>query len=503
MTAASAPSSSSLPTDPSPARAAAGDPAAASRRFRLGTVGRLLILHGVVVALVLGVVSVQVIRDFTIHYQDSMVADMGGELSGYAAAYGARPAGQSLEAFSHSYLLTHPVPSGEVMLIALPRQPVLGSAQATALAGVPQVRRWLGSPPARTVRLEVRVGPVSYLTVASPIREGRSTLGVVVVAASLARLQVESAQVALLAASEAAVALLVAVISAYLILRRVLRTVGAVTETAVDASQGDLTKRIGYQGVDDEVGRMAAAFDGMLTRISATVSSQRQLLADVSHQLRTPLTVARGHLEVLGRTGSDDPGEVRETTALVIEELNQMSSLVDQLLLLGHSLESDFIQVDQVDLRSFMADLKAASTVLADRNWALAEVPDAVLLVDQAKLRGALLNLIDNAVKATQEGDSIKLFATCDGGVTLGVSDTGSGIDPALQAVVFDRFRRADPPDQRGSGLGLALVRAIAQGHGGSVQLESAVGQGTTVTIILPPSCLQPPEPAEARDGQP
>ncbi len=503
MTAESAPSSSALPTDPAPARAMAGTPAAAARGFRLGTVGRLLILHGVVVALVLGVVSVQVIRDFTVHYQNSIVADLGGELSGYAAAYGARPAGQSLEAFSHSYLVTHPVPVGREMLISLPHQPVLGSAHATALASVPQVRRWLRSPPARTVSLEVRVGPVSYLTVASPIREGHSVLGVVVVAASLAQLQVESAQVALLAASEAAVALLVAVISAYLILRRVLRTVGAVTETAVEASQGDLTKRIGYRGVDDEVGRMAAAFDGMLTKISATVASQRQLLADVSHQLRTPLTVARGHLEVLRRTGSDDPGEVQETTALVVEELNQMSSLVDQLLLLGHSLESDFIQVEQVDLRSFMADLKAASTVLADRNWVLTEVPDAVLLVDQAKLRGALLNLIDNAVKATQEGDMIKLSAACRGDVILGVSDTGCGIAPALQAAVFDRFRRAESPDQRGSGLGLALVKAVAQGHGGSVQLESAVGQGTTVTITLPPSCLQPPEPADASEGRP
>ena len=488
--------------DPSSASAAAGPDTAvptarSKRRLPLGTAGRLLILHGVVVALVLGVVLVQVIHDFTVHYQNTVLADLGDEMTGYSAAFPGRPTGQSLDAFTHSYLLTHPVPTGEIILIGLAHQPILGSGHAAELAQVPQVRHWLAIPPARTQTSEVKVGSVSYLTVVSPITQGGSTRGVLVAAASLAQLQEESNQVALLAAAEAAVALLVALLSAYLILRRVLRTVGAVTETAVEASQGDLTKRIGYQGVDDEVGRMAAAFDGMLTKISATVASQRQLLADVSHQLRTPLTVAKGHLEVLRRSGSHDPQEVTETTALVVEELDQMNSLVDQLLLLGHSLEPDFIQPEPVDLRSFMADLKAAAVVLADRNWVLSAVPDAVLLVDQTKLRGALLNLVDNSVKATQVGDTIKLSAACDGSVILGVMDTGRGIAPALQAAVFDRFRRAGPGDQRGSGLGLAIVKAVVEGHGGMVHLDSAVGQGTTVSMVLPPSCLQVPS-----DGQ-
>ena len=460
-------------------------------RLRLGSAGRLLLLHGVVVALVLGVVSVQVIRDFTVHYQSTVLADLGDELTGYSAAYLGRPAGQSLEAFSRSYLVTHPVPTGEVLLIGLPHQPILGSGHAADLVGVARVRTWLSTPPASTVTDQVKVGTVSYLTLASPITEAGVTRGVVVAAASLAQLQAESNQVALLAAAEAGVALVVALLSAYLILRRLLRTVGAVTATAVDASQGDLSRRIGYRGPDDEVGRMAAAFDGMLTKIAATVAAQRQLLADVSHQLRTPLTVARGHLEVLRRSGADDPEDVRETTALVVEELNQMSLLVDQLLLLGHSLEPDFIQPEPVDLRSFMADLKASATVLAERNWVLAEVPDAVLFVDQSKLRGALLNLIDNAVKATQPGDTIKLSASCDGAVILGVMDTGRGIPPQLQQAVFDRFRTAAPSDQRGAGLGLAIVKAVAEGHGGSVHLESALGQGTTVTMVLPVSILR------------
>lgn len=464
-----------------------------TRRPALGTVGRLLILHGTVVALVLGVVLVQVIRDFTAHYQNTLQAQLRAAMTGYSAAYAGRPPGQTLEAFSNAYLLTHPVPPGEVVLIGLVHQPSLGSGNALNFARIPLVRGWLTSPPARPETVQVVSGSVSYLTLASPITLRGSTQGVFVAAASLARVQAEANQVALLAAAEAAVALLVALASAYLILRRVLRAVGTLTDAALEASQGDLTRRIGYQGVDDEVGRMAATFDSMLSRISATVAAQRQLLADVAHQLRTPLTVAKGHLEVLHRSGTDDPHEVSETTALVVEELSQMSSLVDQLLLLGHSLEPDFIQREPVDLRSFMADLGAAVTVLAERNWVLAPVPDAVVVVDQAKLRGALLNLIDNAVKATGVGDTIKLSAACDSRLLLRVSDTGRGIAPELQAAVFDRFRRVGPRDQRGSGLGLAIVKAVVEGHGGYVELDSALGQGTTVTLVLPAACLQAP----------
>ena len=478
------------PGDVPPLGSAAVGAVRLARRPALGTVGRLLVLHGTVVALVLGVVLVQVIHDFTAHYQSALQAQLTAEMSGYTEAFAGRPPGQSLEAFSNGYLLTHPVPPGEVVLIGLLHQPSLGSGNAVQFARVPLVRRWLASPPARPESVQVASGSVTYLTLASPITLGRSTEGVMVAAASLARLQAEANQVALLAAAEAAVALVVALASAYLILRRLLRAVGTLTDTAVEASQGDLTRRIGYQGVDDEVGRMAAAFDIMLSRISATVASQRQLLADVAHQLRTPLTVAKGHLEVLHRSGTEDPHEVSETTALVVEELSQMSSLVDQLLLLGHSLEPDFIQPEPVDLRSFMADLGAAFTVLADRNWVLAEVPDAVVLVDQAKLRGALLNLIDNSVKATGVGDSIRLAAACDGNLVFSVSDTGQGIAPGLQAAAFDRFRRLGPQNQRGSGLGLAIVKAVVEGHGGYVQLESALGQGTTITLVLPAACL-------------
>jgi len=134
-----------------------------------------------------------------------------------------------------------------------------------------------------------------------------------------------------------------------------------------------------------------------------------------------------------------------------------------------------------------MADLYEASVVLADRHWSLSAVPDLVIQVDEAKLRGALLNLIDNAVKATTTGDSIALMAEVeDGQLALTVSDTGVGIPSELHDAVFERFRRGDQSGQKGSGLGLAIVKAVADGHGGRCRLVSRSSEGTAISIMLP-----------------
>jgi signal transduction histidine kinase len=139
-----------------------------------------------------------------------------------------------------------------------------------------------------------------------------------------------------------------------------------------------------------------------------------------------------------------------------------------------------------------MGELFAAARVLAERRWTLCEVPDAVVVVDGAKLRGALLNLVDNAVKATAPGDAIELGARVDPELVFWVADSGSGIAAGAQAEVFDRFRRAGPSGQKGAGLGLAIVKAVTEAHGGRVQLQSAEGKGTTVEVVLPASCVRP-----------
>ncbi len=454
----------------------------------------MLIVHGVVLVVVLGAVTLEVVHGFSSHYTHTIVSDLSEEGPEYARAAAQRPAGQGMEAFSRNYLQTHVLAAGHLLVVGLKGQPTLVSPGGEVLALRPTVAGWLAAPPARSKLQDVSTGASSYLVLASPIRTASgSTIGVLVAAANLAGLRTQRDQVLLLAGAEAAVAVAAALLSSFLVMRRLLRTVGAVTRAAVEASVGDLGARLGTEGgADDEVGRLRAAFDGMLERIAAGLDAQRQLLSDVSHQLRTPLTVARGHLEVLERNPAPERAEVTQTTVTVIRELGQMSTLVDRLLLLGRSFAPDFVEAEPAALRAFMGELFAAARVLAERRWKLCEVPDVVVVVDGAKLRGALLNLVDNAVKATTSVDAIELGARVGPELVFWVADTGSGIAAGAQAEVFDRFRRAGPTGQKGAGLGLAIVKAVTEAHGGKVRLRSAEGQGTTVEVVLPASCVRP-----------
>ena len=464
------------------------------RRRRLGTGARVLVVHGVVLVVVLGAVTVEVVHGFSAHYTRTIVSDLSEEGPEYARAATQRPAGQNMEAFSRAYLQTHPLAAGHLLVIGIRRQPTLTSPGGDLLASRPAVTGWLAAAPVRSQLKDVQAGASTYLVLASPIRTAAgSPIGVLIAAADLAGLRAQRNQVLLLAGVEAAVAVAAALLSSLLVMQRLLGTVGAVTRAAVEASAGDLSARLGSEGeADDEVGRLRTAFDGMLDRIGAGLDAQRQLLSDVSHQLRTPLTVARGHLEVLERNPAPERAEVSETTATVIRELDQMSMLVDRLLLLGRSFAPDFVEAEPVALRAFMGELLAAARVLAERRWTLREVPDVVVVVDGSKLRGALLNLVDNAVKATVDGSAIELGARLDHELVLWVADTGYGIAADAQVEVFDRFRRARPTSQNGSGLGLAIVKAVTEAHSGRVRLQSVEGQGTTVEVILPASCVRP-----------
>ncbi len=459
-------------------------------------------IHGVVLGVVFGAVTVEVVRGFSAHYTHTVVSDLSEEGPEYARAAAQRPTGQGMEAFSRAYLQAHVLAAGHLLVVGLTGQPTLASPGGDALASRPTVAGWLSTPPLRSQLQDVRAGASTYLVLASPIRTaGGATIGVLVAAANLAGLQTQRDQVLLLAGAEAGVAVAAALLSSFLIMRRLLRTVGAVTRAAVEASVGDLSARLGTEGgADDEVGRLRAAFDGMLERIAAGLDAQRQLLSDVSHQLRTPLTVARGHLEVLERNPAPERAEVSHAAATVIRELGQMSTLVDRLLLLGRSFAPDFVEAEPAALRAFMGELFAAARVLAERRWKLGEVPDVVIVVDTAKLRGALLNLADNAVKATAPEDEIELGVRVDPALVFSVADTGSGISAQAQAEVFDRFRRAGQTSQKGAGLGLAIVKAVTEAHGGRVRLQSVEGSGTTVEVVLPASCVRP-LPADEADG--
>jgi signal transduction histidine kinase len=339
-----------------------------------------------------------------------------------------------------------------------------------------------------------RIGGRDTEVLAAPIRAGARTVGTMLAATDLSPLRAQRSRVLMLSLAEATVALLAGVLSSYLLLRRLLRTVGRITTAAEEIGRGELDRRLGDQGTDDEVGQLATTFDAMIGRVDEAMTAQRRLLSDVSHQLRTPLTVARGHLEVLQRTGGlTEQSGADATVALVVDELDHMRALTERLLLLGRAMEPDFVSLEPVDVRAFVADLYDSALVLAPRHWSCDPVPDIVVRADSAKLRGALLNLVDNAVKATEPDDAIALVTIFDEAartVTFAIDDSGPGIPPAEREAVLTRFARPGARSADGSGLGLAIARAVAEAHGGTVQVGASPLGGARVAVVLPPACL-------------
>jgi two-component system, OmpR family, sensor kinase len=279
--------------------------------------------------------------------------------------------------------------------------------------------------------------------------------------------------------------LLVASGFAWLIAGRVLSPVRHLTETARSISESDLTQRIEVRGGGGDAAEMARSFNAMLDRLEAVFQSERQFVADASHELRDPLTICRGHLELLG----DDPVERRETIELVVDELDRMGRIVDQLQLLAETEQPNILELEWVDAELFAHELVAKAGALAPRQWKLDHGAQGLLLCDRARLTEAVMNLAHNAVQHTLEDETIAV------GISLGpeeariwVRDTGRGISLPDQSRIFDRFTRGSGAHRRyrGGGLGLAIVKAIAEAHGGHMELQSRLGEGSTFTIVIP-----------------
>jgi two-component system, OmpR family, sensor kinase len=279
--------------------------------------------------------------------------------------------------------------------------------------------------------------------------------------------------------------LLLASAVAYLIAGRALAPVRLLTETARSISQSDLTRRIRVYGAGDAA-EMARSFNAMLDRLENVFRSQRQFTQDASHELRDPLTICRGHLELIG----EDPEERRETIALVLDELDRMARIVDDLQLLAEAEQPDFLRSERVDLGLFAHELLTKASALAPRHWQLDATADEVsVALDRHRLTEAVMNLAHNAAKHTIAEDTIAIGTSAgDGEARLWVRDSGRGIAISDQARIFERFSRGRDAHRRyrGGGLGLAIVKAIAEAHEGRIELESRLGKGSTFTIVVP-----------------
>jgi signal transduction histidine kinase len=247
------------------------------------------------------------------------------------------------------------------------------------------------------------------------------------------------------------------------------------------------------QAAVDEARRMAEAEHALR-------EGQRDFVRDASHELRTPITVARGHAELL-RAAAVDPQAIRDAD-VVIDELARLTRLSERLLLLAASENVSFLQIHDIDVGELVHDLGRRWSVAADRSWSVEPVVDGVVPGDLDRLRDAADALVENAVHATDSGGHIAIRGRRrEDRFVLEIVDDGVGIDPEQIPLLFEPFSRVDAPRTRrggGTGLGLSIVKAIAVAHGGTVDVASVPGRGAAFRIVLPG--LRPATGARADD---
>lgn len=284
-----------------------------------------------------------------------------------------------------------------------------------------------------------------------------------------------------------ALALLVVTGAAHLLTGRLLAPLRTLRETAQDISETDLSRRIPVQGNDD-ITALTRTVNQMLARLESAFAGQRQFLDDAGHELKTPLTVVRGHLELLD---AEDAQDVEQTQVLLLDEVDRMSRLVGDLILLAKSDRPDFATFEPCELTTLTEDVVAKARALGDRDWRVDAVAETRVLADPQRLTQALLQLAENAAKHTSHGDTIAIGSSRTGAaVRLWVRDTGPGVPDGDREKIFDRFGRGGVPEgDEGFGLGLSIVAAIAAAHGGRAAVEDpgpGLPPGARFVITLP-----------------
>ncbi|MEV5352863.1 ATP-binding protein [Streptomyces sp. NPDC052693] len=347
----------------------------------------------------------------------------------------------------------------------------------------PEARRRIFDSPASSGVLRRPQGEIRWakVTVAQPGREPDAAF-VVAFHPEREQARVNTVFRTLLVIS--GVALLLTTGIAWAVAGRILRPVRVVRTAAAQLTEQDLTRRIPVHGHDD-IAALAETFNGMLDRLERAFAAQREFVDDAGHELRTPITIVRGHLEVMG----DDPAEREETVRLVTDELDRMSRIVEDLLLLARAERPDFVTPEPVQVAELTADVYVKARTLGERDWRLDPVADLEAELDPQRITQAMVQLAQNAVQHTTTGQTIRIGSRAEGPhLELYVADSGPGVQPQDAEVIFERFRRGTArrgARGSGAGLGLSIVKAIAEGHRGRVRLDRTPGGGATFALVL------------------
>jgi heavy metal sensor kinase len=294
------------------------------------------------------------------------------------------------------------------------------------------------------------------------------------------------------------VALLLGSAGGLVLANQALRPVDRITRTAERIGAGDLTERVPVPAVMDEIGRLAATFNQMISRLQAAFERQKQFTSDASHELRTPLAVMRGDIEITLRRERTSEEYKRALTSN-LEEIVRLSRLVEDLLMLARADSGRVeLRLEPVDLNMLCQQMVEYITPLAQQREQNLQYepqmePDrqVVINADLHRIKQLFLNLLDNAIKYTDLKGVITLGLKIeDKQAVITVSDTGRGIPPEDVPHIFERFfRRSAPTSDRsapGSGLGLSIVKWIVESHKGRIDASSVVGKGTTFSVRFP-----------------
>ncbi len=331
----------------------------------------------------------------------------------------------------------------------------------------------------------------SFRLLTFPVVRNGATVNIVQVAMSLENVEAARSRFLLILLILAPVALVASALGGWFLARHALAPVEAMVDTARRIEAEDLSQRLPAVSSDDELGRLAAVLNDMLVRLERSFGAVRRFSADAAHELRTPLTILKGEIEVaLG--SPDDSADIRRTLASCLEEVDRLNAVVEDLLLMAR-MEANALSMppSAVDLAATVKDAAPALTELASRagNDCTIVAGEPLWVQGYESLLFRLVfNLAENAIKYTPNGGAVEIILEQrDGSAVLQVKDNGPGIAAETQEHIFDRFYRGDPAREgSGTGLGLALVRSIAQLHHGSIDVSSTPGQGSCFRVTLP-----------------
>lgn len=274
--------------------------------------------------------------------------------------------------------------------------------------------------------------------------------------------------------------------------KRVLAPIRDMTDMAATLSASNLSNRINLAGTKNELKDLATVINTMLDRIERSYNSQKQFVSDASHELRTPIAVIQGYINMLQRWGKDDQEVLDEGITAIAQETASMKDLVESLLFLArHDKKTLMMEMERFDPCDLVAELhKEAAMVTPEDHFICQPMEHTIIEADRNMVKQVMRILCDNAVKYTPKGGTITMgVESYPGGCTLILSDNGPGISREELPKIFDRFYRSDSARKAeggGHGLGLSIARIIIVAHGGKIRVRSKLGEGTTFCVVLP-----------------